>query len=145
MPTKGDAAVLTNHFTEFKGPSAANYVADHQACYNGAIGARAVNELRSFSTDGSILDDNNAYTITSTYCHGLLNIHTAHTTHQHGAPQPERHTNRVGTWFLPQSSQQFREGVGAYRHSKEWAEEVEREWYEKPTTEQSNEIQPRRN
>jgi hypothetical protein len=66
-----------NFFLEIKGPSGNNKVALHQACYNGAIGARAMLSLSSY---GRLLPvyDNMAYAISCTLVWKTLTIYTTH-------------------------------------------------------------------
>lgn len=122
--TQQHAPALPNFFTEVKGPDGSAAVAKRQACYDGALGARAIHELRSFGADTTIAYDNNAYTITSTYHDGQLKMYTTH-------PEPstdpdnstEYHMTQLGGWALTGSNRQFREGASAFRNGRDWAEE----------------------
>ena len=40
-----------------------------QACHNGALGARAMHDLRSYGKDPETMYDGNACTISTTYAH----------------------------------------------------------------------------
>jgi hypothetical protein len=53
-------------------------MAKRQACYDSALGARDIHELRSIGIDATTAYDNNAYTITSTYHDGQLKMYTIH-------------------------------------------------------------------
>ncbi|KAK4941007.1 hypothetical protein LTR66_014851 [Elasticomyces elasticus] len=76
------APVVPNFFTEGKGPKGRTDVAKRQACYDGAIGARAMLHARSYANGGAMVYDGNAYTITSTYHDGVLRMYTTHHTEQ---------------------------------------------------------------
>ena len=75
---KHQAPALPNVFTEVKGPDGSAAVVKRQACYDGALGARGMHELRSFGADTTTAYDNNAYTITSTYHDGTLRMYATH-------------------------------------------------------------------
>ncbi|KAL8798120.1 MAG: hypothetical protein Q9182_006947 [Xanthomendoza sp. 2 TL-2023] len=76
--TQDQAPALPNFFLEAKGPDRSAAVAKRQACYDGALGARGIHELRSFRAETFEAYDRNAYTITSTYYDGLLRMYTIH-------------------------------------------------------------------
>ncbi|KAI9748370.1 MAG: hypothetical protein M4579_007245, partial [Chaenotheca gracillima] len=130
--TQQQAPALPNFFAEGKGPEGNAAVAKRQACYDGALGARGIQELRSFGVEASgvedseTLYDNNAYTITSTY-HGGTATLQMYTTHLTQSPDdensPEYHMTQVGGWTLTGSSGQFRQGAGAFRNARDWAKE----------------------
>jgi len=120
--TQGEAPALPNFFTEAKGPDRSAAVARRQACFDGALGARGFHQLQSFETDPTLVYDNKAYTITSTYHDGQLKLYTVHPT-QSTDPNdsPEYHMTQVGGWALTGSIGQFREGTGAFRNARDWA------------------------
>ena len=124
------APALPNFFTEVKGPDGNAAVAKRQACYDGALGARGIHELRSFRADTPTAYDNNAYTITSTYhsATGTLQAYTMHST-QPTDPEnsPEYYMTQLGGWALTGSSGQFREGARAFRNARDWAKEQRNE------------------
>ena len=69
------APVVPNFFGVFKSSKLAGLVPEQVARYFGAIGARGVQKLRSFSMeDSETVYDGNAYTITATYHVGILAI-----------------------------------------------------------------------
>ena len=122
--TQGQAPVLPNFFTEVKGPDGSGAVAKRQACYNGAVGARGVHELRSFGAeDSDTLYDDTAYTLTSTYHNGNLKVYTTHPTPSTNPEvSSEYHMTHLGGWDLTGSPEQFRQGAGAFRNARDWAE-----------------------
>ncbi|MCJ1423861.1 hypothetical protein MMC29_001746 [Sticta canariensis] len=122
--TQQQAPALPNFFTEVKGPEGSGAVAKRQACYNGAVGARGVHELRSFRAgDSDTLYDNIAYTLTSTYHNGNLKFYTTHPTPSTDPEvSSEYHMTHFGGWDLTGSPEQFRQGAGAFRNARDWAE-----------------------
>lgn len=122
--TLRQAPVLPNFFTEVKGPDGSTAVAKRQACYDGALGARGIHELRSFGTDATIAYGNNAYTITSTYHDGNLKMYTTHPSPSTDSESSiEYHMTQLGSWALTGSGGQFREGARAFRNARDWAKE----------------------
>ncbi|PVH73306.1 hypothetical protein DL98DRAFT_576354 [Cadophora sp. DSE1049] len=72
------ARSLPNFFTEAKGPDGSAAVAKRQACYDGALGARAMTSIRQFRQP--LLRNHNAVTITSTFHDSTLKLYTTHIT-----------------------------------------------------------------
>jgi len=120
--TQGQAPALPNFFTEAKGPDGSAAVVKRQACFDGALGARGIHKLRSFEADPTLVYDNNAYTITSTYHDGQLKMYTVHPTRS-TAPidSPEYHMTQLGGWALTGSYEQFRQGTSVFRNARDWA------------------------
>ncbi|OCK78089.1 hypothetical protein K432DRAFT_418204 [Lepidopterella palustris CBS 459.81] len=119
------APLLPNFSMEAKGPDGSAAVAKRQACYDGAIGARAMHSLQSFGEDGETYDGN-AHTITSTYQSGTgcLKLYTIHLTRSAGSgTSPEYHMTQLGGWDVTDSHKQFCEGAGAFRNARDWAKE----------------------
>ncbi|KAI9848517.1 MAG: hypothetical protein M1837_007186 [Sclerophora amabilis] len=124
IPSKDRSVpILPNHFTEGKGPKWGVIVAERQALYDGALGARAMHRLQSYGEPLPIYD-NNAYTITSYYCSGLLSIFTVHLTEpRNPGDRPEYHMNQLGGWSMTGDPETFRKGATAYRNARDWAGE----------------------
>ncbi|PWY72947.1 hypothetical protein BO70DRAFT_256472, partial [Aspergillus heteromorphus CBS 117.55] len=111
-----------NFFLEVKGNHGSSSVADRQACYDGALGARAIHALRTFRQDQDQESDGNAYTITATFHDGTLKLFTTHRTEPRNASErPEYIMTLVGGWFMPGNFASFRQGVAAYRNARDWA------------------------
>ncbi|KAL4873789.1 hypothetical protein BDV12DRAFT_182136 [Aspergillus spectabilis] len=102
---KSNCPMAPNSFVETKGHDRSIPVATHQACYEGALGTRAMHSLQQFGTTGNnntpVYYDNNAYTMTSTYHSGILGLYTTH----------------------PTSPEAYRQGIAAYRNARDPAEE----------------------
>ena len=129
--TQRQAPALPNFFTEVKGPDGSGAVAKRQACYDGVVGARGIDEVRAFRVDKSkIVYDENAYTITSTYhsATGTLQVYTVHPTQP---TDPERsseyYMTQLRSFALTDSPDVFRKGASALRNARDWAEEQRNE------------------
>jgi hypothetical protein len=75
--TQDDLPMAPNFFLEAKGPDGSSAVAGRQACYDGALGARGMQDLHSYR-DSEPVYDNTASTITSIYHGGTLKLYTTH-------------------------------------------------------------------
>ena len=120
--------MLPNFFLEAKGPDGSMAVADRQACYDGTLGARAMLSLRSYGQEKPVYD-NNSYTITSTYCGGMLKLYTTHPVQSdsHGG-RPEYYMTHLRSFAMSDTVETFREGATAFRNArdlaKEWRDEA---------------------
>lgn len=75
--TQLDFPMAPNFFVATKGPDGSLAVANRQARYDGALGARGMHSLQSCGNDGAVYD-NAARTITGTYHGGTLKMYTTH-------------------------------------------------------------------
>jgi hypothetical protein len=120
-----------NFFVEAKGHDGSIPVATCQACYDGALGARAMHFLQQFGTTGSnnspAYYDNIAFTMTSAYHSGILGLYTTHpTSSRSNDDNPDHHhTDYVvmplGKWVLNGSPEAYRQGTTAYRNASDLA------------------------
>ncbi len=127
--TNKSAPCLPNFFAEGKGPTGSTPVAKRQACYDGALGARGVHELRS-RVDQETAFDNNAYTITSTYHGGagVLSIFTTHATPSNNVEVPiEYRMTQLNAFAMTGNPDTFRQGASALRNARDWAKEKREE------------------
>ena len=117
---KSIAPCLPNFFLE--GVAKDWQVAKRRGCYCGALGARGVYKLRSF-TDPDTALDNKAYTIVATYHKGgILELYTIH---------PARFGNDGFTYYMALLDKflmdvnldSFSKGVRALRNARDWAME----------------------
>lgn len=111
---------------EGKGPEGRAAVAQRQAMFDGAVGARAMHHLQSYGQPEPVYD-NNAYTMTCFYCDGTLKMYTIHTT----APaspggRPHYHMNHLRSFALTDRPDTFRGGAAAYRNARDWVKENHR-------------------
>jgi hypothetical protein len=66
--------------------------------------------------------DNNAYTISATYCRGLLELYATHIASPGwNLGVPEYVTTRLGEWTIHANMESFQQGLSAYRNAREWA------------------------
>jgi len=121
--TSSDAPFLPNFLAEAKPPGGSAEVARRQAVYDGAFGARAMHYLQAYGAEE--IYDGNAYTLTSTYSDGKLEIFSHHMT-QPSSPEkpPHHHTVSIGRWLLDQDVQSFRVGAAAFRNVRDLAREI---------------------
>ncbi|KAK2595191.1 hypothetical protein QQS21_007096 [Conoideocrella luteorostrata] len=112
--------VAPNFLLEVKGPDGSLSVALRQACYNGALGARAIHSLQSYRQSEQY--DNKAYALTSVYYGGQLQMYTTHLIPP-SAPgkNPSFTTTQIKNWALTGDGDSFRQGVSAYRNGRDWA------------------------
>ncbi|RJE18109.1 hypothetical protein PHISCL_09552 [Aspergillus sclerotialis] len=121
--TQDDLPMAPNFFLEAKCPDGNAAVADRQACYDGALGARAIHALQSYQQKRPIYD-NNAYTIISTYTSRTLTLYTTRLTKPKGPDcRPEYIMTQLGGWMMTNNAETFRQGASAYRNARDRAKE----------------------
>ena len=121
--TRNHRPIAPNFFLEVKCPDGSGTVAARQACYYGALGARAMHALQSYQQERPIYD-NNAYTITSTYASRTLTLYTTYLTEPKGPDcRPEYIMTQLRSWAMTDSLETFRQGASAYRNARDWAKE----------------------
>ncbi|KAL4866855.1 hypothetical protein BDV12DRAFT_198719 [Aspergillus spectabilis] len=137
VPTaRKNCPIAPNFFVEVKSHDRSLPVATRQACYDGALGARAMHSLQQFgnrnrndtTTTTLAYYDNNTYTITSTYHLGTLGLYMTHPTQSRSNNNKlDRHTNYVmtqaGQWALHGSPETFQQGITAYQNARDLAKE----------------------
>jgi hypothetical protein len=125
--TQHDLPMAPNFFLAAKGPDGSAAVAKRQACYDGALGARAMHSLRSYGQDEPVYD-NNAYTITSTYLDGQLKMYASHVAPpKNPGGRPEYHMTLLDSFALTGNRNNCVAGLQAYRNAREWAEQQRNE------------------
>jgi hypothetical protein len=131
IPTTDDKApILPNNFAELMGPDGTWAVAKRQACYDGAIGARAMQHLQSYEQPEPVYE-NNANTIISAFDGDFLQMYTTHPTEPtNPGGKPEYHMNRLRSWAMTGNPETFRQGATAYRNARDWAKERRDEFIE---------------
>jgi len=114
---------VPNYFLEGKSAKGRSDVAARQACYNGAVGARAMHQLQNYGASTPVYDGN-AYTITNTYHDGHLKMYATHPAEPKvPGGQPEYHMTQLNTYSLGGAVDHFREGAAAFRNGRDWAKE----------------------
>ncbi|KAJ2972662.1 hypothetical protein NUW58_g9139 [Xylaria curta] len=121
--TQHDLPIVPNFFLAVKGPDGSLAVAERQACYDGALGARGIRSLQMYGySDAEPIPDNKAYTITSIYHGGTLKIYTSHLL---PSAYPRDSwvyiMTQIDSWSLTGNASMFRQGAAAYRNAKDWA------------------------
>ena len=94
-----------------KGPDGSLAVARWQACYDGALGARAMHSLQSHGQEELVFD--NAYTISSIYHGGQLKMfHEPY----FAANQFQRsaYVNQLRSFAMADTAETFRQGATYY-------------------------------
>lgn len=106
--TQADLPIAPNFFLEAKGPDGSPAVAERQACYDGALGARGIHALQSYP-QGEPVNNNNAYTITATYAGSTLKLYTTHLVEPSGPGcHPEYIMTQLGGWMMTHNLETFR-------------------------------------
>ncbi|CAD6440053.1 290bab11-0fa8-4ffe-a3f6-e626df4feab4 [Sclerotinia trifoliorum] len=127
--TQSDLPIVPNFFLEVKGRDGSVAVAERQACYDGAFGARGMLQLQSYMQDE--VYDNIAYTITSTYHYGTLHMYTSHPVQRNGpSGRTEYIMTHINSWALLGSPETYQEGVTAFRNAIDWTKEQRDEMIE---------------
>src|SRR5690348_17087281 len=75
--TELDQLMAPNFFLEVEESDGTQAVAARQACYDGALGARAMYSLQTCGQDEPVYD-NKSYTLSSTYSATTLKMYTSH-------------------------------------------------------------------
>ena len=121
--TQHDLPILPNFLLAAKGPDGSLAVAGRQACYDGALGARAMNAVQSYQHQEPFYDGK-AYTITSIYHGGQLKMYTSHPT-KPAIPgdRPEYIMSPINAWGMTGNIETFRKGATAYRNLRDWTKE----------------------
>ncbi|CEL06142.1 hypothetical protein ASPCAL07250 [Aspergillus calidoustus] len=121
VPSQTDGLVAPNFFLKVKGAQVSAVEAERQACYYGALGARAIHALHSHKQEKPVFD-NNAYTISATYCRGLLELYATHIASSgRNLGVPEYVMTRLGEWTIHANMKSFQQGLTAYRNARDWA------------------------
>ncbi|CEL11364.1 hypothetical protein ASPCAL14467 [Aspergillus calidoustus] len=120
--TQDHLPIAPNFFCEGKGPDGSHAVGERQALYNGALGARGMHDLQRFGN--AALYDNNAYTITSLYHCGQLELYTVHPVKSaHPGRETDYQMTLLKSYSLKGECGVFRQGVQAFRNARDWAKE----------------------
>ncbi|KIH93391.1 hypothetical protein SPBR_04269 [Sporothrix brasiliensis 5110] len=121
--TLRDKPLVPNFFTEVKGPNGNIGVGKLQACYDGAVGSRAIHRLQNYGREKPQYDGH-AYTFSSIYHGGQLQLYAHHAT----APttqggRPEYHVSQVKAYAMTSDRETFVQGVTAFRNARDLAQE----------------------
>ncbi|KAL9101137.1 MAG: hypothetical protein Q9163_003581 [Psora crenata] len=121
--TISECPFLPNFFGEVKAPTGIPVVAERQACYDGAFGARAMHHVRNYGAEETY--DHNAHSFTFTYYVGILQLYAHHMREDDGTrTRPCYYMTMLGSWSLVGSRQQFACGAAAFRNLRDLASEM---------------------
>ncbi|KAH6839541.1 hypothetical protein B0I37DRAFT_449448 [Chaetomium sp. MPI-CAGE-AT-0009] len=123
IPTKhASAPVAPNFFLETKAPGGGADVVLRQALHDGAIGARAMHALQNYGAEEPAFDGN-AYTYSSTYHGGALQLYAHHVTPP-TAPggRPEYHMTKLRGFDMTDTRETFVQGATAFRNARDLAQ-----------------------
>ena len=126
---RADRPILPNFALAVKGPAGTEETANNQATYDGALGARSMQKLQSYG-EGRPVYDNNAYTITSTYRGGMLDLYTSHPV-QSDEDRVQYATNHLRGYALTGSPESYKKGVTAYKNASDFARDQRQAFIEK--------------
>lgn len=139
-----------NFFVEIKGPDGNSSVAERQIRYDGAVGARGMHSLQSYGEEGDHGDkdhedetqgeqgeqreqggayDGQAYTFSSCYHAGMLQLYAHHpTTSAMAGPQGSSahvayHTTELRSFAMKDSRETFVHGATAFRNARDLAKQ----------------------
>ncbi|KAL2836440.1 hypothetical protein BJX68DRAFT_250698 [Aspergillus pseudodeflectus] len=132
-PSKRARSTICPNFTlELKGPHGSGTVAERQACYNAAFGARAMLALRAYGKragDAGAVYDGNAYTLSSTFERdsGTLTLYATYPrkANRHGASEYIMTT--IDSWSMKGNMESWERAITAYRNARDWAREKREE------------------
>ncbi len=120
---KTSAPILPNLFVETEVPRGDSLGIELKACYESAMGARAMYILQRFAEADKNLYGN-AHTIAATFIRGMLRLYTTHISGIDTTTEsPQYHMTLLSEWPIYRSPGDFRQGVGAYRNARDWAKE----------------------
>ncbi|SPN97425.1 uncharacterized protein DNG_00939 [Cephalotrichum gorgonifer] len=122
--TTGERPIVPNFSLEVKGPLGSPGVARLQACYNGAIGARAMHSLRSWGR-GAPAYDEAPCAFSSTYTDGTLRLFAHHMTAP-AAPggEPGYHMTEIEAFAMTGNRESFVKGAAAFRNIRDLAKRL---------------------
>jgi len=122
-PSNG-GLILPNLFIEAKGPLGQFGGVKLQACYDGAIGTRAMHSLQSFAQRTPAYD-NKAYTISATYHNGKLKMYSHYTTHPNRpGTRPEYYMHQLISFAMTGTKESHLQGLTALQNAADWAREM---------------------
>lgn len=112
--------ILPNFFLEAKGSDGTMAVADRQAIYDGALGARGMHRLQMYGL--KTFYDQKAYTISTIYMNGILTIYSHHLLPSETPNKPPHYRTRyLMTSTIIDSLKEYRRGVAALRNLQDLA------------------------
>ncbi|KAK3187227.1 hypothetical protein K4F52_004131 [Lecanicillium sp. MT-2017a] len=119
--TQHDLPIAPNFFVQVKGPDGSLAVANRQATYDAALGARGYLSLQSYGQTEPTYD-NKAYTLTSIYHGGQLKVYSSHPiAPAKSGDAPGYVMTQLKAYALTSDADSFRIGATAHRNGRDWA------------------------
>ena len=122
VPSKdSNHPMIPNFFLEGKSAKGRADVATRQACYDGAIGARAMYSVQNYGATEP-QHDGNAYSFSSTYHNGTgtLQLYATHSTQSAAPGEPSHyHMSEIDSHAMTGNSRKFREGATSFRNLRD--------------------------
>ncbi|KAF2211405.1 hypothetical protein CERZMDRAFT_43407 [Cercospora zeae-maydis SCOH1-5] len=117
-----DLPAAPSFFFEGKSASGRPDVAQRQAMYDSAVGARGILHLQNYGKPTQI-HDGNAYTMSATYHPGTgtLQMYATHP-RESTKGETEYHMTQLGAYAMTNAPETFRTGAAAYRNAREWTQ-----------------------
>ena len=110
---------VPNFIFETKGSAGPSIEASRRACHNGAVGARAMQSLRTYRRDEPVCD-NNVYSISSIYYGGALKKY-GHSVAKPKGPETRQeyymHPSQLGVWTMDVDTNSFMRGATAFKNA----------------------------
>lgn len=119
------APAVPNFFVEIRAPSEDEKWIRCRACYNGALGARAIHSVQNYGRDEPIYDGN-AHVITTIYDPrtGVLQIFLSYVIRSSKTGQlAEYYMTELGSWNLTDDKESFVRGTTVFRNARDFAKE----------------------
>jgi hypothetical protein len=122
--TRTNLPVAPSFFLECKSTSGRFDVAQRQAMYDGAVGARAILKLQNYG-DATVSYDGNAYSLTAVYHAGMgsLVMYATHPSQTTSAGGAEYYMTRLRGYDMASDSNGFRSGATAFRNARDLSQE----------------------
>ncbi|KAL9011283.1 MAG: hypothetical protein Q9173_003861 [Seirophora scorigena] len=124
VPSKNTSQpAAPNFFFEGKSAGGRADVAKRQACYDGAVGARAMHSLQNYGVHDQEYDGN-AYSYSNTFHNGTgtLQLYSTHPTRPHSpGGRPEYHMTQIKSYAMTSDRETFQKGATAFRNLRDLA------------------------
>ncbi|KAF2195829.1 hypothetical protein K469DRAFT_546232, partial [Zopfia rhizophila CBS 207.26] len=116
---------MPNFFVEIKAPSEDENLVRRWACYNRALGARAIHSLRNYGRDEPVYDGNgNTFTLTYDPGTGILQMYITHVTASNRPGSLVKyHITELGSWNLKDDKESFMRGATVFRNARDLVKE----------------------
>lgn len=121
--------IAPNFFVEAKGHDGSSAVLKRQACYDAALGARAMHALQQYEHERSSNKpnyyNNNICTIAATFMDGMLGLYVTRPTRSTDNHNPDTNyvMTQIGQWALHGDPNTYQRGITAYRNARDLARE----------------------